>query len=312
MLHSMTNINRRVAAVATGQLGLLSRQQAHDIGVSDDQLRSRVKSGFLTQVGINTYRLPGAPEDAMADLRALLMDLGPWAFASSRTAAALHGFDGFELEPAFDVTILRGRNLRRIGHRIHTTRSLDLVDRTRVGDLPTTSAARTLIDLARSESAERLTIALDSGLRDRKLSEELVHRRIVALRARGRFGIPRLLEAIEGVEAIRGGHSFLERRFLRLLSDAGLPLPETQPVLARAGGRLVRVDFRFSGTPVVVEVLGYRYHRSTKQMSRDAERMNALLAEGLRPYQFTYEQVVHSPGDVLREVRRALAIPEAA
>ena len=134
----------------------------------------------------------------------------------------------------------------------------------------------------------------------------------MALRARGRFGIPRLLEAIEGVEAIRGGHSFLERRFLRLLFDAGLPLPETQPVLARAGGRLVRVDFRFTGTPVVVEVLGYRYHRSTKQMNRDAERMNALLAEGLRPYQFTYEQVVHSPEDVLREARRALAIPEAA
>jgi hypothetical protein len=312
MLHSMTNLNRRIVAVATGQLGLLSRQQAHDIGVSDTQLRNRVTSGFLLHVGINTYRLPGAPGGAMADLRALIMDLGRSTFASGRTAAALHGFDGFILEPPFDVTILRGRNVRRIGHRIHTTVSLDLVDRTRVGDLPTTSAARTLIDLARSESVERLTIALDSGLRDRRFSEQLVHRRIVALRSAGRFGIPRLLEAIEGVEAIRGGQSFLERQFLGLLSEAGIPLPETQPVLARAGGRLVRVDFRFVGTPIVVEVLGYRYHRTTKQMGRDAERMNALLAAGLRPYQFTYEQVTRSPGDVLREVRGALATQEAA
>ncbi|MDX2379463.1 MAG: hypothetical protein QNM02_06865 [Acidimicrobiia bacterium] len=308
----MTNTTRRIVAAASGQLGLLSRRQAHDIGVSDVQLRSRVSSGFLVQVGINTFRLPGAPDDTLADLRALVMDLGPGAFASSRSAAALHGFDGFELAPPFDVTIVRGRNMRRIGHRIHTTTSLDLADRTRIGDIPSTSAARTLIELARSESVERLTIALDSGLRDRKLSEELVHRRIVALRAPGRFGIPRLLEAIEGVEAIRGGHSYLERRFLRLLADAGMQLPQTQPVLARAGGRLVRVDFRFGGTPVVVEVLGYRYHRSTQQMSRDAERMNALLAEGLRPYQFTYEQVTGSPGDVLRDVRRALAIPAAA
>lgn len=312
MLHDMTNINRCIAAVATGQLGLLSRQQAHDIGVSDAQLRSRVMSGFLLQVGVNTYRLPGAPSDAMADLRALIVDLGGWAFASGRTAAALHRFDGFVLNAPFDVTILRGRNMRRIGHRIHTTVSLALIDRARVADVPTTSAARTLIDLARWESVERLTIALDSGLRDRKLSEDLVHRRIVALRCKGRFGIPRLLEAIEGVEATRGGHSFLERRFLRLLAEAGMPLPETQPVLARAGGRLVRVDFRFAGTPVVVEVLGYRYHRTTQQMSRDAERMNSLVAQGFRPYQFTYEQVMHSPAVVLDDVRRALATSAAA
>lgn len=312
MLHRMTNINRRIAAVANGQLGLLSRRQAQDIGVSDAQLRSRVMSGFLLQVGVNTYRLPGAPRDAMADLRALILDLAGWAFASGRTAAALHGFDGFALNPPFDVTILRGRNMRRIGHRIHTTTSLALIDRTRVGAVPTTSAARTLIDLARLESVERLTIALDSGLRDRKLSEELIHRRIVALRCRGRFGIPRLLEAIEGVEATRGGHSFLERRFLQLLADAGMPSPETQPVLARAGGRLVRVDFRFPGTPIVVEVLGYRYHRTTQQMSRDAERMNALVAQGLRPYQFTYEQVMDFPVGVLDDVRRALDGPAAA
>ena len=312
MLHHMTNTNRRISAVANGQLGLLTRQQAQAIGVSDAQLRSRVMSGFLLQVGVNTYRLPGAPRDAMADLRALIVDLGGWAFASGRTAAALHGFDGFVLNPPFDVTILRGRNMRRIGHRIHTTTSLALIDRTRVREVPTTSAARTLIDLARSESVERLTIALDSGLRDRKLSEELIHRRIVALRCRGRFGIPRLLEAIEGVEATRGGHSFLERRFLQLLADAGMPSPETQPVLARAGGRLVRVDFRFPGTPIVVEVLGYRYHRTTQQMSRDAERMNALVAQGLRPYQFTYEQVMDSPVGVLDDLCRALDRPAAA
>jgi very-short-patch-repair endonuclease len=77
-------------------------------------------------------------------------------------------------------------------------------------------------------------------------------------------------------------------------------------VLTRAGSRLVRVDFRFAGTPVVVEVLGYRYHRTPEQLRRDAERMNALVTDGLRPYQFSYEQVVDAGADVVEQTRRAL------
>ncbi len=303
----MTNIYRRLKAVATGQLGLLSRRQANGVGVTNAQLRSRVASGSLIQVGTDTFRLPGSPTGAHAALRALMIDIGGDVVASGRTAAALHGFDGFRLTAPFDVTIARGRNVQRVGHRVHTTATLDLIDRCRVGDLAATSPARTLIDLARTESAERLTIALDSGLRDGRLSESSVHRRIVALRTRGRFGIPRLIEVIEGSEVIRGADSWLEREYLRLVAGAGLPAPLTQQVLARAGDRLVRVDVRFPGTPVVVELLGYEFHRTPAQLRRDAERMNALVAEGLRPYQFAYAQVVDTPADVVAQTAAALA-----
>lgn len=302
----MTNTYRRIAAVATGQLGLLSRRQANGVGVTNAQLRNRVSSGSLIQVGTDTFRLPGAPADAIAELRALMIDVGGDVVASGRTAAALHGFDGYRLRAPFDITIARGRNVQRIGHRIHTAASLELIDRCCVGELATTSPARTLIDLARTESSEQLTVAFDSGLRDGRFNESLVHRRIVALRTRGRFGIPRLIDAIEGSEATRGGHSWLEREYLRLIVAAGLPRPLTQQVLARAGDRMVRVDVRFPGTPVVVELLGYRYHRTPAQLRRDAERMNALVADGLRPYQFAYEQVVDAPSEVVAVTRSAL------
>ena len=309
----MTKKYRRLMAVATGQLGLLSRQQANDVGFTDDQLRNRVTSGSLLKAGTNTYRLPGADTRELPALHALMMDIGGEVYASGRTAAALHGFDGFSLKAPFDVTIMRGRDVQRIGHRVHTTTRLDLIDRCSVAGVRSLSGARTLLDLARYENVEQLTIAFDSGLRDGRFNESLVHRRIVAMRSSGRFGIPKLLDAIEGVEAIRGGHSWLEREYLRIISAAGLPLPDTQQVLTRAQDRLVRVDFRFPGTPVVVEVLGYRYHRSTDQLRRDAARMNALLAEGLRPYQFPYEQVVSEPEQVVEETRVALfPYPRAA
>ncbi len=302
----MTTTYRRLMAVATGQLGLLSRRQANRVGVTNAQLRSRVSSGSLLQVGTDTFRLPGAPTTELAELHALLLDIGGDVWASGPTAAALHAFDGYRLRAPFDVTILRNRNVRRIGHRVHTTTRLELIDRCVIDGVPATSAARTLIDLARTEQPERLTVALDSGLRDGRFSEVSLHRRIVALRTRGRFGIPSLIEVIEGREAIRGGHSWLEREYLRLVAEAGVPRPDVQQVLGRAGGKLIRVDFRFPGTPVVVEVLGYRYHRTPAQLQRDAERMNELVSSGLRPYRFSYEQVVDQPADVIAATRRAL------
>jgi very-short-patch-repair endonuclease len=303
---------QRIVQIAGDQAGLITRRQALDAGLSENHLRSRLRSGFLVRAGARTYRLVGAPNTNEVQLRALMMDVGGEVWGSLRTAAALHGLDGYPLTAPFDVTILRRRDVKRVGHRIHTTTCLDPIDRTRVRGMRVTSVARTLIDLARVESTRRLTITLDSALRDGKVTEDLVHRRIVVLRSSGRFGIPKLLDAIEGVDVIRGAHSYLERRFLELVAARGLPRPETQRVTGRAGNRVVRVDFWFPGTPVVVETLGYRWHRSRAQMNSDAARMNSLVARGLRPYQFTYDQVIGSPDDVIDHVAAALTPARAA
>lgn len=240
----MTNTYRRLMAVATGQLGLLSRRQANGVGMTNAQLRNRVSSGSLLQVGTDTFRLPGAPTGVHAELLALMLDIGGEVWASGPTAAALHGFDGYRLKPPFDVTIARGRDVKRVGHRIHTSASLDLIDRAVVDGIAVLSGARTLIDLARTESRELLTEAFDSGLRDGKFNEALVHRRIVTLRSQGRFGIPRLLEAIEGAEVIRGGHSWLEReststssahRSSSRCSDTGGIAPRSNSVATPSG-----------------------------------------------------------------------------
>lgn len=235
-----------------------------------------------------------------------MLDIGGDVVVSRFTAAALHGFDGYALRPPFDLSIGADRYVRRNPHRIHQVRGLEPIDRCEVDGFAATRPTRTLIDLARHETEEQLRIALDSGLRDGLLEERALHRRIVALRRSGRHGVPALLRAIDGAAIVSGAHSWLEREFLRLLDRANMPRPETQAVLARAGDRTVRVDFRFSGTPVVVEVMGYAYHSTREQLRRDAERVNALLAAGLEPYQFTYESIVDQPEDAIETVRSAL------
>lgn len=143
-------------------------------------------------------------------------------------------------------------------------------------------------------------------MRDGLVSEDLLHRRIAALRTKGRFGTPKLLDVVEGREITRGGHSWLEREFSRLMAADGFPKPLTQQVLSSTGDRLVRVDCRFAGTNIVVELLGYRYHRTAAQMRRDAERLNALILDGFCPFQFTYEQVVDAAQSVCDTLRHAL------
>lgn len=288
------------------QRGTFTRDQAHAAGVTESQLRHRVRSGVLVQIGPNAFRGPLVPVTALVELTGLVLDVGEPVWVCGPTAAALHGFDGFVLGAPFHLMIPRGRHVVRRRARIRTSAPLTPIDRARLSGLPATAGARTMIDLARTEDLERLTLALDAGLRDGRFNEDHLHRRILALRGKGRHGIPTLLAAIEGLDVRRGGHSYLERAFLELIAEAGLPRPLTQQVLARTADRIVRVDVRFPGTPVVVELLGYRYHRSVDALRRDAERLNALIGQGFQPYQFTYDQVVEDGDATVDVVRRAL------
>jgi hypothetical protein len=303
----VTLSDRRIAAIATGQLGAFTRAQANDVGLSDRQLRSRVQSGILIQTGPNSFRYAGAPTSLVTELVDVLKSVGGDVWCSGPTAAALHGFDGYSLRRPFHLLVPRHRNVTRSNVRIHRAEVIELIDRVTVDGLPVTSAARTLIDLARTADAAQLAAALDSALRDGLISEAALHRRIATTRSQGRHGLPLLHEVLAGHEVTRGGQSWLEREYLRLLADAGLPRPDTQSVLSRAKDRLVRVDCRFPGTQVVVELLGYQFHRSRSQMSHDATRSNALLADGFLPYQFTYAQVVSEQSWVVETTRAALA-----
>jgi hypothetical protein len=266
-------------------------------------LRSRTQSGHLVQIGVGTFTSALHPRSELGDLTALTLDISDPVWVSGPSAAALHGFDGFVLRKPFHLTLPRDRNVQRSGHMIHTSNDLPLLDQTTVKGLATLSVTRTLIDLARTESSSRLTAALDSALRDGGTSETFLHRRITDLRSRGRYGIPKLLAVIDGCETSRGGHSWLERRFLELVASSGLPLPETQVVLGRAGDRVIRVDCYFSDFDLVVELLGYRWHRTKHQMQRDSERMNELQLQGKRVMQFTYDDIAQRPDSVPDKLR---------
>ena len=296
----------RLRAVAEGQLGWFTKAQANAAGLSDRELRNGVHSRSLDRAGVRTYRSVLTPRTALGDLTALVLDIGEPCWVSGPTVSALHHFDGFQLGRPFHVMVLRGRFLDRVGVVVHTTNDLPPIDRESINGLPVLSPTRALIDISRLTSRAALTSALDGAIRDGLTSEDHLLRRIFELRGRGRHGLPKLVDVISGSEITRGGHSWLEREFLAASNRAGLPRPLTQQVLTRAKDRLVRVDCRYEGTRVVVELLGYRWHRSAEQLRRDVERMNALVLDGFLPLQFTTAQLIEEPGWIFDTIRDAL------
>ena len=304
----MTSADRRIAALATGQLGTFTRAQANHAGLSDRQLRSRVESGFLVRLGPNAFRVAGSPISPRTQLRGLVADVGDPVWVSGPTAAAPFGFDGFSLRPPFHLSTLDDRNVRRQGAVIHRVTSLDLIDRTTIDGLAVTSGVRTVIDLARNQPIEIVEAALERLFLLGQGNEGLLMRRIAALRSQGRYGVPKLVDAVDRRVLMGGTESWLEREYLAVLARQHLPRPLTQQVVGRNGERLIRVDCRFPDSPVVVELLGYSYHRSRSQMNSDTRRLNALLAQGLVPYQFTFDQIACDETLVADTTRLALSL----
>ena len=297
------NHEQGLGAIARGQHGAFLFEQAHQAGIPAHVLRGWISSGLLDRFGTRTLRSALDPPTE-ADLAAShILDLKPVAWLARHTAASIHHLDTFgALSTPFHVVLERGAFAKRNDLVVHTTNDLPLSDRVFVDGLPVTNPVRTIIDLARSEPPKRLTAMIDGALRDRLLTEETLLTRIAQLRCQGRHGVPTLLAVIEGSEASRGGHSWLERRYLELAAGAGLPPPQTQRHVGRVDGRLIRVDCYYPEADMVVELLGYRWHRSKSQIARDAERVNRLTLDGRLVLQFTYEQVTLAPKVVIDSV----------
>jgi very-short-patch-repair endonuclease len=105
----------------------------------------------------------------------------------------------------------------------------------------------------------------------------------------GRGRLKRILDA----QTFSRSQTALERRFLGLVREGGLPLPTAQQRLGR-----YRVDFFWPQLGLVVEADSLRHHRTAAEQTTDVERDQAHLRAGLRALRFTHFQVFHRPAHV--------------
>jgi hypothetical protein len=304
---------RNMFDLARRQHGLLTLDDLRDLGVPRGVRRGMVADGSLRRLSQRVYLAGGVQMEAPARLRAATLDTA--APASHAASAWLHGIPGFVLPPRPDVLRLgRERAHQSDLARVHTTTSLPRHDVTEVDGIPTISVARTLMTLAASGSqlsAERMRQAVDDAVRLRLATDPWLWWRLEQLRCRGRDGVA-VLEAILSARAESATESWLERELLRVVDEAGLPLPICQERVAARGAFVARVDFLYPEVRIVIEVSGAIAHASAEQRASDASRRNRLLLQGYLVLEFTYEQVVRSPEMVVAAIRDALACRRVA
>jgi hypothetical protein len=225
------------------------------------------------------------------DYMAAVLACGEGAVLCGRAAAQLLGLVRWVPHPEPEVTTQTERRIGGIATR--RTRRADSRDHMTWKGIPVTTPARTLVDLAAAVSAGELARAVhEAGIKHGTTPDDVeavLQRRPTSKGARE---LRRVLWGDQGQPL-----STLERRFLKLLRDAPLPLPVTNCL---AGGRLV--DCRWPAHRLTVELDSYRYHASRHAWEKDRQREREAYARGDQFRRYTWGDIVGHPEVVVREL----------
>jgi very-short-patch-repair endonuclease len=291
MRRQSRTVARILAEMGREQHGVVSRAELLDTGMTADAIDWRVRSGVLLLEYPGVYRVGHRAPSREARYLAAVKACGPGAVLSGRAAAHLHALIKGPPPPP-EVTSPTERRIEGILTR--RSRTLDPRDVTEIHNIPTTTVARTLVDLAAVLSPDALARAChEAGILH---GTTPAHVEAVLKRRPNSPGAAALRAILHG--DVHVTLSKLERRFLKQLKAAGLPLPETN---RPAGGR--RVDARWPAHRLTVEVDGYRYHRSRHAWEQDRRREREARARGDEFRRFTYGDVFEHPHFMLAELR---------
>lgn len=309
-------------ALVRRQHGVVTHSQLRSLGLSDAAIRHRVTNGRLHRVARGVFAVGRPDLDDKGCWMTAVLACGPHALLSHRSAAALLGLRKRWQGPVevivpahlprrcADVRVYRRSGGWPGGTGIFSR--TDLVAESRnpygnagddedplrpriIADIPLTSAAVTLVDLASCLSTGQLEAMVNEADHHGLIDPEALRSAIDGLPYRP--GARRLRTLLD-TSSYAMTTTALERDFLPLAQEAGLPLPETQ---AHLGGH--RVDFYWAELGLIVETDSLRYHRTVFKQAADKRRDNTHAGSGLTTLRFSHGQVHHEPDYVRAQLR---------
>jgi len=296
-----------LAAHAANCHGIFTVDDARRLDVSDRLRLDWLDHAWIERLGNRTFCFAGAPRTWQMTLTAGLGDLGPQALIAGRSSAALQRLDGFLPGPVEFWVPRAQRNRGDLRIVRSSTRPLLRGDAVWVDGLRCMSAERLILDSTMyAFTRQEIHNAIDSAVRMRLVSERRLRQRIVRDLPMNAPHRRRLIGALVDT----GGESSLERRFLALIRQAGLPRPSLQRVYRDGTRTLARVDAGFPDG-LVVELAGHGTHATRTQRQRDAQRHTELTLRGKRVITFTYDDVYGRP-EWTTEILRSAGVGAAA
>jgi len=303
--------------LAGRQHGLVTTRQLAALGYTEQAIRRRVEAEMLFRVYRGVYAVAGGKDTFEFRVMAGVLAAGAGALASHRCAAALYGLRRIRCDmPAVTVS---GRSAPRldgvIGHRRDT---LTPLDRTRIGVIPITSPAWTLLDLAGEldwrDGAERARLggALDDVL-VRKLASMGTIERLLQRVAGGRFpGAKTLGELlVERRAGTKPSETGLEDELLDIFRVYGLPEPVRQYILELPGGGTARFDAAYPDLLLGFEADGDRHHKGLLDRMRDEGRDEQCGRLGWAVRRYDTDDIRLRPAGIAEEVMALRAQAQA-
>ncbi len=282
------------------QLGLLTRAQLRDGGVSDAAVRWHLGRHWrIVLPGV--YQLDRRPTVRLQREVAALLLAGPGAALSGLTAAASFGLKSADPGDAVHVVVPAPRRGRRVAWASLTrTHRPDPLAVTR-GALVLTSPARAVLDAATQSGARSTATAIGIEAVQRRLVaiDELVHE----LSQRNRRGSALAGLAVQA--ASTGSWSPPEAILLRAVEQSRvLPQVWPNPELRVGHTRLTTPDLWFDDVALAVMVHSRRFHSAGAAWDATVEADADLTAVGIVVVGVTPNRIHRNLAGVVSRIER--------
>jgi predicted transcriptional regulator of viral defense system len=291
--------DRRAARLAARQHGQVRFDQLVECGLDKDAVMRRVRKGWLHRVHRGVYAVGYPCATLHAQFMAAVLAGGVGAFLSHWAACALAGLVRWDGRP-IDVTV-PGTSLRtREGIRFHRSRTISPRDITRRYGIPTTTAARAILEIAPQVSDRRLKRVVRQAQAERLASVRQLAD--VLRRANGIRGTKRIAAIIAtGPAPTASGH---EDVVLDLILEAGIAHPVVNGRLMAAGVPYLP-DLRWPAQRLSLEIDSSPWHDGPLAHELDADRQADLEATGERVLRTTREQALLAPQQLVARLLAA-------
>lgn len=270
------------------------------LGLSSRGIEHRIARGRLHPIGRGIYsvgRSELTPQGRW--MAAVIAGGGPGIAALSHSSAAALFKIGVEQVSAIEVSRRSLTPIRVPGVRVHRRPKLRDGWYGFYEGIPVTSPVQTLIDLATRHGRPAMERSINEADRLKLVRTDDLRKGLDA--HPGEPGVGRLREILDR-RTFRYTRTELERAFIPLAREAGLPLPRTSVYVTGH-----EVDFHFDELGLVVETDGLTYHRTPAQQAKDRERDQDHSAAGLTQLRFTHAQIKYEPERVVRILRATVS-----
>ncbi len=303
-----TNRYPEIRELAEQQLGVVSRAQLRDLGVSAHRVEHEVDMGRWTVAAPNVIALQNAPLVRSQRLWLGLLHAGGSGVVCHATACEVAGLR-WTVDDTIHVLTQKGDLVLPLdGFRFHQTRRPyhEWVH-------PSSGLARLQIEHAALLTAERdrhlrRGIGLLAAVVQQRLStaERLVESAAQIRKLRNGRHFTLALHDITG-----GAHSFAEIDIGRLCVEAGLRPPDRQRIRKDRKGRRRYLDCEWilsDGSIVVLEIDG-SFHMRTEHWWKDMKRERGVVISGRRVLRCSSTEIRLTPQTVLEDLM-SIGVPQ--